>query len=197
MNTAQWLALSAGLGLFAFVEPCSVGSHLLFLKVLDRLPVRERWWQTMVFAGVRALFMAALGVLAAWLGNRFLGVQHGLWAALGGLYVVLGTVYVGGGAGRLIRAGDRLLPRVSTQGAGATLGAVFALNIPACAAPLLALLLGGAAAHGPATTVKALPNSTGAPVSTAASRPTDTNRRAVEDRAPSAAGSPFLPGRPA
>ncbi len=147
MNTAQWLALSAGLGLFAFVEPCSVGSHLLFLKVLDRLPVRERWWQTMVFAGVRALFMAALGVLAAWLGNRFLGVQHGLWAALGGLYVVLGTVYVGGGAGRLIRAGDRLLPRVSTQGAGATLGAVFALNIPACAAPLLALLLGGAAAQ--------------------------------------------------
>ncbi|WP_353253983.1 cytochrome c biogenesis protein CcdA [Salinisphaera sp. PC39] len=129
------------------MEPCSVGSHLLFLKVLDRLPPRQRWWQTTVFAGVRAAAMAALGVLAAWLGSRFLGVQHGLWAALGSLYVVLGVVYVGGGAGWLIRASDRLLPRISTHGAGATLGAVFALNIPACAAPLLAVLLGGAAAQ--------------------------------------------------
>jgi cytochrome c-type biogenesis protein len=147
MDMAQTLALAAGLGLLGFVEPCSVGSHLIFLKFLDQLPERQRVLQTLIFTSVRAALMAALGVLAALIGTRFLGIQRGLWAVLGSFYILLGLIYLGGGAPWMIRRMDRLLPRVSATAGGVTLGAVFGLNIPACAAPLLTVLLGGAAAH--------------------------------------------------
>ena len=145
MDIAQAGFLAAGLGLIAFVEPCSVGSHLLFLKFLDRLPERQRLYQTLVFTLARAGLMAGLGVLAAAVGAQFLGIQHGLWMALGSLYVALGLAYLAGGAPWLIRQSDRLLPRVPTTSGGAALGVLFGFNIPACAAPLLAVLLGGAA----------------------------------------------------
>jgi len=145
LDIAQAGFLAAGLGLIAFVEPCSVGSHLLFLKFLDRLPERQRLYQTLVFTLARAGLMAGLGVLAAVVGTRFLGIQHGLWMALGSLYVALGLAYLAGGAPWLIRQSDRLLPRVPTTSGGAALGVLFGFNIPACAAPLLAVLLGGAA----------------------------------------------------
>jgi cytochrome c-type biogenesis protein len=147
LDTAQAGVLAAGLGLLAFVEPCSVGSHLLFLKFLDRLPERQRLYQTLTFTVARAGLMAGLGVLAAVIGARFMGIQQGLWMALGGLYVVLGLAYLAGGAPWLIRQSDRLLPRVSATSGGAALGVLFGFNIPACAAPLLAVLLGGAAAQ--------------------------------------------------
>ena len=147
MEIAQAGVLAAGLGLLAFVEPCSVGSHLLFLKFLDRLPERQRLYQTLVFTLARAGMMTGLGVLAAVIGARFLGIQHGLWMALGSLYVALGLAYLAGGAPWLIRQSDRLLPHVPTTSGGAALGVLFGFNIPACAAPLLAVLLGGAAAQ--------------------------------------------------
>ena len=147
MEIAQAGVLAAGLGLLAFVEPCSVGSHLLFLKFLDRLPERQRLYQTLVFTVARAGLMAGLGVFAAAIGARFLGIQHGLWMVLGSLYVALGLAYLAGGAPWLIRQSDRLLPRVPTTSGGAALGVLFGFNIPACAAPLLAVLLGGAAAQ--------------------------------------------------
>ena len=124
-----------------------MGSHLLFLKFLDRLPERQRLYQTLVFTVARAGLMAGLGVFAAVIGARFLGIQHGLWMALGSLYVVLGLAYLAGGAPWLMRQSDRLLPRVPTTSGGAALGVLFGFNIPACAAPLLAVLLGGAAAQ--------------------------------------------------
>lgn len=147
MDIVQAGLLAAGLGLIAFVEPCSVGSHLLFLKFLDRLPERQRLYQTLVFTLARAGLMAGLGVLAAAVGAQFLGIQHGLWMVLGSVYVALGLAYLAGGAPWLIRQSDRLLPRVPTTSGGAALGVLFGFNIPACAAPLLAVLLGGAAAQ--------------------------------------------------
>jgi len=144
---AQTLALAMGLGLLGFVEPCSVGSHLIFLKFLDQLPERQRVLQTVIFTAVRAVFMAGLGVLAALIGARFLGIQHGLWIVLGSVYIALGLIYLGGGAPWIIGHTNRLLPRVPATSGGVTLGAVFGLNIPACAAPLIAVLLGGAAAQ--------------------------------------------------
>lgn len=147
MDLLQSLILATGLGLLGFVEPCSVGSHLILLKYLDQLPARQRWLQTLIYTLVRAVFTGLLGVLAAFIGEGFLGVQHGLWGVLGSLYVVLGGVYLAGGAPWMIRQINRLLPHVSHKAGGASLGAVFGLNIPACAAPLLAVLLGDAAAQ--------------------------------------------------
>ncbi|WP_449329140.1 hypothetical protein [Salinisphaera aquimarina] len=107
--------------------------------------------QTLIFTAVRAALMAALGMLAALIGTRFLGIQHGLWVVLGSFYITLGLIYLCGGAAWMIRQTHRLLPRVSAISGGVTLGAVFGLNIPACAAPLLAVLLGGAAAQAEAS----------------------------------------------
>lgn len=110
MDVAQAGLLAAGLGLLAFVEPCSVGSHLLFLKFLNQLPARQRLYQTLLFTLARAGLMAGLGMFAAVIGARFIGIQHGFWIALGGLYIVLGLAYLAGGAPWLIRQSDRLLP---------------------------------------------------------------------------------------
>lgn len=145
MEIAQTLALAIGLGLLGFVEPCSVGSHLLFVKFLERRSQRERLVQTVIFTLSRAGLMTALGIIAALAGAGLQGLQQSLWMLLGGLYIALGLLYIGGGAGWFIGQTDRLLPRLSTAGGGVGLGAVFGLNIPACAAPLLAVLLGGAA----------------------------------------------------
>lgn len=147
MDFSASLVLAAGLGLLGFVEPCSVGSHLLFVKYLEQRPVGERALQTALFALIRAAFMAGLGVLAALIGARFTGVQHGLWAVLGALYVALGLVYLGGGSAWFIRQINRLLPRLPGISGSFALGGLFGLNVPACAAPLLAVLLGDTAAR--------------------------------------------------
>lgn len=147
MDVVASLALAFGLGLLGFVEPCSVGSHLLFLKYLEQSPSSRRAVQTMLFTLTRAAFMAALGMLAAVIGGRFIGLQHALWAVLGGLFVALGLFYLGGGAPWLMQRLSRLLPAVQGPPGSVGLGVLFGLNIPVCAAPLLAVLLGDTAAR--------------------------------------------------
>lgn len=120
MELIQTLTLAVGLGLLGFVEPCSVGSHLLFVKYLESHSPRERLLQTTIFTLTRAGLMAGLGVLAASLGANLQGVQHGLWAALGGLYLLLGLIYLGGGAGWLIQQMNRILPKMPQSAGGAT-----------------------------------------------------------------------------
>lgn len=141
------LPLAAGLGLLGFVEPCSVGSHLLFIRYLERLPRRMQAVQTLLFTLTRAALMAGLGVLAVLIGSAFTGLQHALWAVLGGLYVIVGLLYLAGGASWFLARVNRFLPRLSGTPGSLGLGALFGLNIPACAAPLLAVLLGDAAAR--------------------------------------------------
>lgn len=147
MEPATAIALAAGLGLLGFIEPCSVGSHLLFIKYTEQATAASKAFQTVVFTLTRALFMAALGLSAAFIGSGFTGLQHGLWGALGLLYVVVGLLYAGGGAPWLVRHLGRFLPALGAGGGSAGLGVLFGLNIPVCAAPLLALLLGDAAAR--------------------------------------------------
>lgn len=147
LEIANALALAVGLGLLAFVEPCSVGSHLLFLKYLDQRPAAERALQTVLFTVTRAGLMAALGILAALVGAQFTGIQQGLWIVLGSLYIALGLVYLLGGASWLIRQVNRVLPHLPDRTGSFALGGLFGLNVPACAAPLLAVLLGDTAAR--------------------------------------------------
>lgn len=147
MELLPSLVLAFGLGLLGFVEPCSVGSHLLFLKYVEQGPAPRRVAQTTLFTLTRAGFMATLGVLAALIGARFTGLQQALWAALGVLYAVLGLIYLGGGAGWLIRQLNRILPGTAGTAGSVGLGVLFGLNIPACAGPLLAVLLGSTAAQ--------------------------------------------------
>lgn len=140
--------LPVGLGLLGFLEPCSVGSSLLFIKYIEGRPAAAKVIQVSVFALTRALLIGTLGLGAALVGTLFLGFQKAVWIALGMVYVALGACYAAGKAGPLMRNVGPRLRRLSGARGSAGLGLLFGLNVPACAAPLLFVLLGTAAAGG-------------------------------------------------
>ena len=138
----ETLLLPIGLGLLGFVEPCTMGSNLLLIKHLERRPYRNRLGQMLVYAATRALFMGVLGATAALLGARFFDLQRVLWVGLGAVYLGFGLLYLTGQQGRLMVRLDPLLSRASGARGSAALGLLFGLNVPACAVPLIVVLLG-------------------------------------------------------
>lgn len=139
-------AIPAGLGLIGFVEPCSIGSSLVFVKYLEGKSAAAKLAETALFAATRAVFIGLLGVLAVLIGSVFLDLQRSAWLLLGVVYVALGLLLATGRARSLMVAFGPRLERLSGRGGSAGLGLLFGLNIPACAAPLLFALLAGAAA---------------------------------------------------
>jgi cytochrome c-type biogenesis protein len=144
----QLFVLPAGLGLFGFIEPCSIGSTLLFVKYLEDEGAAGKIRQTALFAATRAVFIGLLGVAAVVVGSGFVAFQKTAWIVLGGLYALLGILLLAGRAGALMVAIGPGIARLSGLRGSAGLGVVFGLNIPACAAPLLGALLAAAAATG-------------------------------------------------
>ena len=142
--------LPLGLGVLGFVEPCSVGSSLLFIQYVEGKSAPVKVAQAVTFTLVRALVVGALGAVAALVGVAFIGFQRGGWVVLGALYVALGIVYLAGRAGALMRSFGPRLGRLSGKRGSVALAVLFGLNIPACAAPLLFAILGAAAVGGTA-----------------------------------------------
>lgn len=138
MDFSALVLLPIGLGLLGFIEPCTVGSSLLFVKVLEGKSARAKLLETAVFAGTRTLFIGALGALAALIGSSFLDLQRWFWIALGSGYVLLGSLYLAGAQWRIARALGPTLASATATRRAAALGLLFGLNVPACAAPLLA-----------------------------------------------------------
>lgn len=139
------LVLPLGLGLLGFVEPCSVGSSLLFVRYVEGKPEAVVTAQAVVFTLTRALFIGGLGALAAIAGTAFAGFQQAGRLLLGSLYLGLGLLYLTGNAGRVMRTVGPGTKRLSGKRGALALAVLFGLNIPACAAPLLAALLAPAA----------------------------------------------------
>jgi cytochrome c-type biogenesis protein len=137
--------LPLGLGLLGFIEPCSIGASLLFLKSIEGNPPAVKVMQATVFTLTRALFIGALGAVAALVGTVFLGFQRFGYVLVGSLYVALGILYLTGNAGWLMRSFGPSLSRLSTVRGSAALAMFFGLYIPACSGPLLAAVLGSAA----------------------------------------------------
>ncbi|MGQ0523101.1 MAG: hypothetical protein ACT4P8_05510 [Betaproteobacteria bacterium] len=151
MNEFSWFQLfilPAGLGLFGFIEPCSVGSSLLFVKYLEDRGATEKIRQTALFAATRAVFIGLLGIVAVAVGSGFIAFQKSAWIVLGVLYALIGILLLAGRGGALMVAAGPGLARLSGLRGSAGLGVLFGLNIPACAAPLLAALLAAAAVSG-------------------------------------------------
>ncbi len=144
----QLVALPAALGLLGFIEPCSIGSSLLFIKFLEDKSAAAKLAQTALFAATRAAFIGALGAGAVVLGAAFVGYQKAAWIVLGVLYGALGVLLLSGRAGALMVTIGPGLARLGGLRGSVGLGVLFGLNIPACAAPLLAALLALAAAGG-------------------------------------------------
>lgn len=140
--------LPIGLGLVGFIEPCSIGSTLIFVKAMEGKSGPVKLAQVSLFAGFRAGFIGLLGAAAVVVGIAFLGFQRAAWIALGALYAALGVLYLSGRIGWLMRSIGPSLAKLSSLRGSAALGVLFGLNIPACAAPLLLALLGASAASG-------------------------------------------------
>lgn len=147
-SLAASLLLPIGLGLVGFIEPCSIGSTLVFIKVMEGRPAAVKLWQVGVFTATRALFIGLLGAVAVLVGSAFIGFQKAMWTGLGTLYVALGLLFVAGRAGYVMTSLGPSLARLGDVRSSAVLGLLFGLNIPACSAPLLFALLGTAAASG-------------------------------------------------
>ena len=142
------VVLPLGLGLLGFLEPCSLGATLLFIKTIEGRGAAAKIIQVVVFTTIRALLMGLLGVGAALVGAAFLDFQKGMWLAFGAFYALIGVLYATGKQGGLIRSLGISLARLSGLSGSVAFGAVFALNIPACAGPLLLTLIGMTAAAG-------------------------------------------------
>ena len=84
--------LPIGLGLRGFVEPCSIGSSLVFIKYLEGKNRLAKLSQVTVFMLTRGVFIGLLGASAALLGAAFLGFQKASWIGLGAIYVAIGTL---------------------------------------------------------------------------------------------------------
>lgn len=147
-STFAEFVLPVGFGLLGFIEPCTLGTTLVFIGFLEGKGTARKLGETLGFMGTRALMIGIFGALAAVLGNRFLGLQKDAWITLGGLYVTLGLLYLLGRIGPLMISLGPSLARLSGYRGAAGLGLLFGLNIPACAAPLILALLAEAASHG-------------------------------------------------
>lgn len=140
------IAIPAGLGLLGFVEPCSLASTLLFLKYVEGRTGRDKVLAVLLFAASRALFIGGLGALAALLGAAFLPIQHGLWVILGAAVGTVGGLYLMGRQAVLFRLIAPLWPARASWRGPVGVGFAFGLNLPACAAPILAVMIGTSAA---------------------------------------------------
>lgn len=144
------LLLSFGFGLFGFIEPCSIGSTLLFIKYLEGKSAARQAAEVTVFAITRGVLIGLLGIAATLLGSVFISFQRTGWLALGVVQVTLGALYLTRRARIvMISLGSNLALPSGLRGA-ASLGIVFGLNVPACATPLLFALMAAAAASGTA-----------------------------------------------
>ena len=142
------LGLPITLGLVGFIEPCSIGSTLIFLKTLEGKDASSKLAQVGAFMTVRALSMGALGLVAIAAGSAFIGFQKAAWIVFGVAYALIGAAYVAGKSGLFQRSLGPSLSRLASVNGAAALGAVFAFNIPACAAPFVLALVGMAIAGG-------------------------------------------------
>ena len=140
--------LPIGLGLLGFIEPCSIGASLLFIKSLENSTESQRATQVAIFTILRAVIMGLLGLFAVMVGGLFFEFQKLAWILFGTVYLIIGIMYVSGRSRIFLLSIGPRLSRMKGAKGSATLAALFALNIPACAGPLLAILIGTTATAG-------------------------------------------------
>lgn len=149
--TVSTLSLALGLGFLGFIEPCTIGAHMLFLDGGQReRAMRTRLSSAAVFVLARLLVMGGFGGAIVMPGQRLIGVQTSAWLIFGAIYLTIGAAFLLGASGRFRRR-IRIAPRTWRTARNPWVrGAAFGLNIPACAAPILFGLMATATATGSA-----------------------------------------------
>lgn len=148
MTLGSLLFVPFGLGLLGFVEPCTVGAHVIFLSEQKNRPPRARAASLIAFIAARVTVLGAVGALAGLIGQALVDIQTGFWLVFGVLYVLIGLLFLVGSRDWAKWRISRLPDAWRYARNPFVMGAVFGLNIPACAAPILFGLLGMTLATG-------------------------------------------------
>lgn len=149
--TDQTLLLAFGLGLLGFVEPCTIGAHMLFLGSQRTRPMGQRLSAALIFLLARLAVMGGFGGMIVVLGQRLIGLQTGAWLIFGAIYLGLGATILAGWDKPMRRRFGVAPDRWKMASSPLLQGLAFGLNIPACAAPILFGLMGTATAIGSAS----------------------------------------------
>jgi cytochrome c-type biogenesis protein len=132
-------------GLIGFVEPCSMGINVMFLSSIDRTRSAKRFKEIAVFMLVRALVLALLGLSVAFAGNRLFSLERGFYIILASIYLTIGLLMIFSKS-LLARLRNVRIAQILgldfKEGALKRLGLIAGLTIPACAIPLITVLLG-------------------------------------------------------
>ena len=143
-----FILLPIGLGLLGFIEPCTVGSHLLFLGTQETRSRSDKIRAAVIFVSARTMVAGLARALIAVLGHSVISLQTGFWLVFGMIYLAIGLMYLSGRSS-LIKQHIDLSPANWKRASNPlVLGLAFGLNIPACAAPIMFGLLGLAATKG-------------------------------------------------
>lgn len=144
------ILLPIGLGLLGFIEPCSIGGHMIFLSTQENRTRLQQSKALATFIAARTIIAGGCGALIAVLGQQVIDVQTAFWIVFGLVYGCLGLAILSGKA-RHLNVSVNMAPKAWRHAANPlVLGLAFGLNIPACAAPILFGLLGMAATGGTA-----------------------------------------------
>ncbi len=132
-------------GLIGFIEPCSMGINMMFLSSIKQTNSANRFQEIAVFMLVRASVLAVLGTSASIIGSRLFSFQSGFFLILAIFYICIGLLMVFSqsllGKLRNIRIA-RWLGLDLKEGSVKRLGLIAGFTIPACAIPLITVLLG-------------------------------------------------------
>ncbi|MBI5747421.1 MAG: sulfite exporter TauE/SafE family protein [Nitrospirae bacterium] len=130
------------LGLLGFIEPCSMGTNLIFFQYMLLLNHQARLFHSLLFTLTRAIFLSLIGLSSALAGQQIVGIQGHYIILLGIVYLATGFIILIKGQGWSFRLP---LPHINENSIPLLMGVSFGLAVPACASPLILALAGGAA----------------------------------------------------
>ena len=88
-----FILLPIGLGLLGFIEPRTIGGHLLFLGTQEARSRSEKIKAALIFVAARTVVVGLIGALIAFLGQSLISVQTGFWLVFGIIYLTIGLLY--------------------------------------------------------------------------------------------------------
>ena len=106
------------------------------------MEVQRRLFESILFTLSRGVFLGLIGMSVAWFGKGVLAFQNLYLFILGIIFLLIGLSYLLGGKLFLPRFDVGFDKLVAWKGKGSLgIGMIFGLSAPACATPLILLLL--------------------------------------------------------
>ncbi len=136
-------------GLGGAFTPCTMGTNIVMIQYFNKKAKNERLREWLIFATLRAIFLAAIGLLLGYLGHIVTDFTWWFQMLVNIGIVALGIIFILA-KNRPILPGLNLTANnsIGKNLSSAALGTVFGLNITACVAPLVLAIVAKAVLAG-------------------------------------------------